>query len=469
MNLSIKEIINACGGNVLIPAADENVNVTGVVLDSRKVEEGYVFVATPGERVDGHKFIGDVFEKGAVLVIGSKSVEELISQYAFDKEKLGAYITVDDVFKALVKVATYYRSKLTIPIVGITGSVGKTSTKEFVAGVLSAKYNVLKTEGNFNNEIGVPLTLLRIDAQHEAAVVEMGISDFGEMHRLSQMVKPSVCLITNIGHCHLENLGDRDGVLRAKSEIFDFMQEDGSICLNLEDDKLSVLKEIKGKKPYFFGFGPCFSYMENVESKGLWGSEATLNIDGESLDVKIPLPGRHMVLNAAAGACVGKILGLTAEEISKGIASVVPVSGRNHLIRTNAYTVIDDCYNANPASMRSSIDLLKMADTMKVAILGDMFELGETSDALHEGVGVYAVEAGLDRLICVGENSKHMYEAAKKADAGKCDVIYFPDRESILQSLQANRKVLVPDECTVLLKASHGMQFGQILDLLTKI
>ena len=209
--------------------------------------------------------------------------------------------------------------------------------------------------------------------------------------------------------------------------------------------------------------------MENVESKGLWGSEATLNIDGESLDVKIPLPGRHMVLNAAAGACVGRILGLTAEEISKGISSVVPVSGRNHLIRTNDYTVIDDCYNANPASMRSSIDLLKMADTMKVAILGDMFELGETSDALHEGVGVYAVEAGLDRLICVGENSKHMYEAAKKADAGKCDVIYFPDRESILQSLQANRKVLVPDECTVLLKASHGMQFGQILDLLTKI
>ena len=469
MDLSIKEIINACGGKVLIPAKDENVNVTGVVLDSRKVTEGCVFVATPGERVDGHKFIADVFEKGASLVIGSKAVEELTSEYGFDQDKLLAYVVVEDAFKALVAIATYYRQKLTIPVVGITGSVGKTSTKEFVAGVLSAKYKVLKTEGNYNNEIGVPLTLLRINSEHEAAVIEMGISDFGEMHRLSQMVKPSVCLMTNIGHCHLENLGDRDGVLRAKSEIFDFMQEDGYICLNIEDDKLSAISEIKGKKPYFFGFHPCFSYMENVESKGLWGSEATLHIDGESLPVTIPLPGNHMVLNAAAGACVGKLLGLTAEEIKKGIASVTPVSGRNNLIRTKDYTVIDDCYNANPASMRSSIDLLKIADTMKVAILGDMFELGETSDALHEGVGTYAAEAELDKVICVGENSAHMYEAAKKAAPSQCDVIYFKDRESILQSLEADRKSLVPDGCTVLLKASHGMQFGQILDLLTRI
>lgn len=468
MNLSIKEIIKACAGKVQITHKNENMNVTGVVLDSRKVQEGSVFVATPGERVDGHKFIADVFEKGASLVIGSRIPEDICTEYGFAKEKLGAYITVEDAFKALVAIATYYRQKLTIPVVGITGSVGKTSTKEFVAGVLSAKYKVLKTEGNFNNEIGVPLTLLRIGSEHEAAVIEMGISDFGEMHRLSEMVKPTVCLMTNIGHCHLENLGDRDGVLRAKSEIFDFMQEDGYVCLNIEDDKLSALQEIKGKKPYFFGFHPCFSYMDHVESKGLWGSKATLQIDGESLEVDIPLPGRHMVLNAAAGACVGKLLGLTAQEIKKGIAGVTPVSGRNNLIRTKNYTVVDDCYNANPASMRSSIDLLKMANTMKVAILGDMFELGETSDALHEGVGTYAAEAMLDRIICVGENSRHMYEAAKKTASDSCEVLYFKDRESVLKAIEEDRKSLIPDGCTVLLKASHGMQFGQILDLLTK-
>ena len=214
-------------------------NIQSVVVDSRLVTKDSVFVATVGERVDGHRFIPDIYGNGALCAVSRQKLSD----------PAGPYLLVDDTLQALKDIAEAYRKKLSAKIVGITGSVGKTSTKEFIAGVLSEKYHVLKTEGNFNNEIGVPLTLLRIRREHEAAVVEMGISDFGEMRRLSKMARPDICVITNIGQSHLNNLIDRDGILRAKSEIFDYMAEDGEICLNGEDDKLAALDEIKGHRP----------------------------------------------------------------------------------------------------------------------------------------------------------------------------------------------------------------------------
>jgi len=226
MNLTIKEIANACGGELVLQECEGSVNqsvcgdtcVTSVVLDSRKVEDNGVFVATVGERVDGHKFVTDVFAKGIAVALVQKTPEQVAAEQGVPAN-WGSYILVEDTLQALKEIAEFYRGKLAAKIVGITGSVGKTSTKEFIAGVLAEKYNVLKTEGNFNNEIGVPLTLLRIRDEHEIAVVEMGISDFGEMHRLSKMAKPDVCVITNIGQCHLENLGSREGILKAKCEI----------------------------------------------------------------------------------------------------------------------------------------------------------------------------------------------------------------------------------------------------------
>lgn len=476
VNFSIAEAAKACDGKLVLQnETNEAVCLTSLVIDSRKVTCGGAFLAVPGERVDGHRFISNVYKQGAVLAITAKTPEQVEKETGTDCSDWGSYLLVEDTLAALRKIAEAYRIKAGIPIVGITGSVGKTSTKEFIAAVLEEKYKVLKTEGNFNNEIGVPLTLLRIEPEHEIAVVEMGISDFGEMHRLSKMVRPNVCVITNIGQCHLENLKTRDGILQAKSEIFDFMAEDGVVCLNGEDDKLSTLACVQGRTPHFFGLGgsPLEEVQAlDVESRGLWGSDAKLVIDGSAVEIHVPLPGRHMVLNAAAAACVAVQMGLEIDEIAAGIGKVEPVSGRNHLIRLDRYTLIDDCYNANPASMKAAIDLLEMADTVKVAILGDMFELGENTDALHAEVGLYAADAGLDILLCVGENSKHMYDAATEKvrqtenSVSPMRVIYFDDLQTLLQGLQEKKDTYIPEGCTVLIKASHGMNFAKVLEVL---
>lgn len=478
MNLTIGEIAKACEGKLVIQGmGTEDVLVDSVVLDSRIVTEGGVFVATVGERVDGHRFIPQVFGKGAVLVITEKTPECVELECGVPASEWGSYLLVEDSFKALKSIAEFYRSKLALPVVGITGSVGKTSTKEFVAGVLAEKYHVLKTEGNFNNEIGVPLTLLRIRDEHEVAVVEMGISDFGEMHRLSKMARPNICVITNIGQCHLENLKSREGILKAKTEIFDFMAKDGEVCLNGEDDMLFTVKEVNGKATHFFGLGETKGqsvYASDIVGKGLWGSEAVLHTSEGELPVQVTLPGRHMVMNAAAATCVAELLGLTGEQIAAGLAKIQPVGGRNNLLRLEKYTVIDDCYNANPVSMEAALDLLALANTHRVAILGDMFELGENSDALHAGVGGYAVRSGADCIFCVGENSRYMYEGAVKAaeellveqqNAKEQKVYHFADRDALLQALKEDSELL-PKDCTVLVKASHGMHFEEVVNFL---
>ncbi|MCM1190309.1 MAG: UDP-N-acetylmuramoyl-tripeptide--D-alanyl-D-alanine ligase [bacterium] len=479
MDFTLQEIAGACGGRLFLKdGADGSLRVSSVTIDSRRAEAGCVFLATVGERVDGHRFIGSAFQAGAVLAVTQKTPEQVCLETGEDCADWGSYLLVEDTLRALRDIAEAYRIKTGIPVVGITGSVGKTSTKEFIAGVLAEKYRVLKTEGNFNNEIGVPLTLLNIRPEHELAVVEMGISDFGEMHRLSRMARPNVCVITNIGQCHLENLKSRDGILKAKSEIFDFLAEDGEVCLNGEDDKLKALLEVKGRRPHFFGLGgnPAEEVTAGqIRSRGLLGSDAVLEFGEKSAlaaagqtQIHVPLPGAHMVLNAAAAACVAGLFGLSAEEIAAGIGKVRSVSGRTNLIPTKRYTLIDDCYNANPVSMKVAIDLLALADTEKTAILGDMFELGEDSDALHESVGAYAAQAGTDRIVCVGERSAHMYHGAvehAKPDKPQ-QIAYFPDRDAFLEALKRGPEKYVPEGCTVLLKASHGMEFGKLLELL---
>lgn len=273
-NMTLKNIAQAVGGTLhteMMPAgiSADHTEAQCVVHDSRHAVRGGIFIATRGEQVDGHSFISEVFAAGAIGVI----CEEAPAQPE------GAYIVVENSFQALKDLAEYYRSQLEIKVVGITGSVGKTSTKEFVASVLSQKYHVLKTEKNYNNEVGLPLTVLQIREDCEVAVLEMGISDFGEMHRLSKIAKPDVCLITNIGQCHLENLGTRDGILKAKTEIFDFMQEGGQICLNGDDDKLVTIREVQGSVPVFFGGGSNNAvYADNYENRGLIGSRARIHM-----------------------------------------------------------------------------------------------------------------------------------------------------------------------------------------------
>lgn len=487
--MTLSNIARACNGVLVGATADTE--ITSAVLDSRRVTEGALFFATIGERVDGHRFIGSVYEKGACCVVTQKEPSQVEDEHGVPKEAWGPYILVENTLQALKDIAEFYRSTLTIPIVGITGSVGKTSTKEYIAGVLCQKYHVLKTEGNFNNEIGVPLTLLRIREEHEAAVIEMGISDFGEMHRLSKMARPNICVITNIGQCHLENLKTRDGILKAKSEIFDYMAPDGEVCLNGEDDKLATVTQVNGKTVHFFGLGSNPKeevYATDIVSKGLFGSEAVLHMSEpaewdrqtqpdrregtdaqpqeKTLPVHVTIPGVHMVTNAAAAACVGSLLGLSDEQIAEGIRSVVPVCGRSNLISLPQYTLIDDCYNANPVSMKAAIDLLAIADNRKIAILGDMFELGAESDKMHEQTGEYAGAAKIDRVICIGPRSRHMFDGALKAGAG--EVLYYEDREMFLQEWQEKKDELLPADSTILIKASHGMEFEKIVEALEK-
>lgn len=468
-NMTLKNIAQAVGGTLHMEGAPSGVaedasEVLGVVHDSRQVEKGFLFLATSGERVDGHSFIDSVFEKGALGVVCEKAPEN----------PKGAYILVKDSFQALKDMAEFYLSGLDVKVVGITGSVGKTSTKEFVASVLSKGFRVQKTEGNFNNEVGLPLTVLKIREDCEVAVLEMGISDFGEMHRLSKIAKPDICVITNIGQCHLENLGTRDGILKAKSEIFDFMKENAGICLNGDDDKLAAVTDVKGIKPLFFGSdSKCAIYADDYENKGLDGSSVTIHINtGETFAAfraKIPLPGGHMIYNALAATAVGTLLGLDAEQIRQGISEVEPVGGRSHIIHGERFTVIDDCYNANPVSMKAALDLLTMSDLSvsprRAAILGDMFELGKKEHELHAEVGRYARSKEIHVLICVGALSKSMYEAAvSNADDNRMEnigqkVYYFVDKDSMLCELEG----ILRDKDTVLVKASHGMHFEEVV------
>ena len=452
--MSLNQIARACGGTYTGDESRKSLEVSGVVIDSRKVEHGYLFIALKGERVDGHSFIPAVFAKGAACVLCEQAPDH----------PAGPYILVESCLKALKDLAEYYRSTLSIPIVGITGSVGKTSTKEMIAAVLEQKYHVLKTEGNFNNEIGLPLTIFRIRKEHEAAVLEMGISDFGEMTRLGRMAKPNICVFTNIGLCHLENLKDRDGILKAKTEMLGEAQPGAQVILNGDDDKLITLKESRTPKPCFFGLEPSHDlYASDIENLGLNGTQCTFVTKAGRFQAHIPIPGQHMVYNALAGTAVGLALNLSLDEIQKGIESLMPVSGRNNLIHTEKWDILDDCYNANPVSMCASLDVLSCALGRKVAILGDMGELGENEKLLHYNVGCHAADASIDAVFLVGELSK---ETARGIEAKNVGLTFrhFDTKQELINTLP----LLLSKGDSILVKASHFMDFEEIVAYLKK-
>lgn len=449
--MTLPRIAEACSGQLMNSTGYDGREAAGVVLDSRQTEKDYLFIATVGERVDGHNYIRDVFDQGALAVVCEK----------VPNEPAGPYILVENSLNALKDIAAWYRRQLNIKVVGITGSVGKTSTKEFISSVLAQKFRVLKTEGNYNNEVGLPLTILKIREEHEVAVLEMGISNFGEMHRLSRIAKPDIAVITNIGQCHLENLGSRQGVLKAKTEIFDYMDENGRVCLNGDDDMLATVGEVKGHKPIRFGMGNGNDlFADHVVSHGLFGSSCDIHAEGTTIHTGVPLPGSHMVLNALAATAVGSLLGLTDGEIKAGIEAVKPTGGRSNILRKDDLTIIDDCYNANPVSMKAALDLLNMADTRKVAILGDMGELGDTEATLHKEVGQYAASGGLDVLVCVGSLSLHMYEGAAPSFTGT--LLYYETRDALIEALPT----ILNEKDTILVKASHFMAFDHIVKAL---
>ena len=450
--MTLKAIAEACGGTYYGPVDNLEKCVAGIAIDSRKIQNDWLFAATVGERVDGHSFIESCYEKGVLCCLGEKA--PICEDHS--------YIQVASTFQALKDIAEYYRSTLEIPVVGITGSVGKTSTKEMISSVLGVKFNTLKTAGNFNNEVGLPLTVFNIRETHEAAVLEMGISDFGEMHRLSKVARPNICVITNIGLCHLEFLGDRDGVLRAKSEIFDFAAEGAKAIVNGDDDKLHTLKSREDLDVTLFGMDSSNDiYAKQVENLGLDGLQCVISTPAGEFSAHIHIPGMHMVYNALAGTSVGLALGLTLEEIKAGIESAQTISGRNNIIHTEKYTIMDDCYNANPVSMKASLDVLSTALARKVAILGDMGELGADELALHYTVGEHAAQKQIDLLLCVGTLSEEIVKGAKAVNP-EINAEVFTTKEELLEKLSE----LLADGDSILIKASHFMQFEKIVNKL---
>ena len=457
-HMTLSEIADACCGIYCGDPAFLDCEVSSVAIDSRKVIKDTLFVAIKGARVDGHSFIPQVMEAGALCSLSEQDLGDV--DYP--------YIRVSSCTEALKDLAEHYRRSLDIKVVGITGSVGKTSTKEMIAAVLEQKFQVLKTLGNFNNELGLPLTVFRLREEDEIAVLEMGISDFGEMHRLASIAQPNTCVITNIGTCHLENLGDRDGVLKAKTEVFDHLKPDATVILNGDDDKLVTVKEVQGRRPIYFGLNEEFPlYADEIESKGLKGIACRIHTPKGTFSVVVPIPGHHMVYNALAGTAVGLAYGMELSEIQKGIESLQSLSGRFHIIENEKYTIVDDCYNANPMSMKASLGILKDAMGRKVAILGDMGELGENEKELHREVGTFAGNCGIDLLICVGTLAKEIAGAAKESSIQaekQLEAVSFDTLEELLMHLGEQ----VKQGDTILVKASHFMNFGKIVEALQK-
>lgn len=442
---TLGEIAEACGGKFAGSDSDKNIEITSVERDSRQIKNGSLFLAIKGERVDGHDYIEKCYESGAVCAVCEKSPVNA------DKP----YILVDSTLDAVKKIAKTYRKKFDIPVVGVSGSVGKTSTKEMLYAVLSQKFKTHKTQGNLNNELGVPLTLLSMPEDTQAAVIEMGISDFGEMTRLSEMVQPTICVLTIIGCCHLENLVDRDGVLKAKTEMFKNAAQNAEYILNGDDDKLYSVTEVNGKKPIYFGFASDNDYFaEDIKNNGEGGISCALCFDNTKLNVTIPAIGSYMVSNALAAVAAGRLLGLSDEQLINGVESYKTVGSRANVINTGKIRIIDDCYNANPTSVKASLDTLVNFSGRKVAILGDMKELGTDELKLHLETGKYAKEKGVDLVIAAGELAK---ELAKGADGE-----WFANVEQMKSAIPA----LINEGDTVLVKASHSMRFEEIVDFL---
>lgn len=435
-DMTIFSAARAAGGRVA--GCGQDAPLSGGVIDSREAGPGLVFCALPGERADGHEYMRSALEKGAACCLATHVPEGVT----------GPVILVDDVRSAMAKIAGACRDRLGIPVVGITGSSGKTTAKEMCAAVLSQKYNTLKTEKNFNNELGVPLTLFRIGPEHGAAVVELGINHFGEMSRLGAMAKPDIAVYTLIGRSHLEALGDLDGVLRAKGELVEHMPPDGLLIVNGDDEKLAAWRPARRKLTFGLGEG-CDVRGVGFAPRGAEGSALTVLAGERRIELFLPAYGRHLAYAALAAAAVGIELGLSDGQIAAGAADYAPVGRRARIIETPSLTVIDDCYNANPDSVKMAIASAGALGGRLVCILGDMLELGEQSEQMHREVGEAARAAGA-LLLTAGERSAAM---GGEHFASKAELI-----SALPRLLKRGDRVLV--------KASHSMAFEEISDAL---
>ncbi|MBR0160329.1 MAG: YjjG family noncanonical pyrimidine nucleotidase [Oscillospiraceae bacterium] len=440
-NMTISRAAAACGGTVV--GSGEDLLLRNIVIDSRAVEKGDLFIAYRGERVDGHDYMDAAFSRGAACCLAERIPETLSSQ--------GAVILVPDVQLASEKIAAAYRSQFDSFIIGITGSVGKTTAKEMISAVVEQKFCTLKTEGNLNNRIGIPMMLSRLGGEHQVAVIEMGISEFGEMSILADMVRPSMAVFTNIGHAHLEFLHDLDGVLRAKSEMLDYLPETAPVVVNGDDVKLRNM--VCRQRKIMVGFGEHCEIRALDVSADADCTRCVICSGLRRIPVVIPAIGRHTVYAALSAAAVGMLLGLSDEQIIAGIAAFRNVDRRGGVSRHGAVTLLDDGYNANPDSVRSSIDsLMLLPGRRHICMLGDMLELGEESEEMHRSIGEYAEKKGADLVVTSGPLSA--FTAKGAGERG----IHFETRQELIDALS---KLLCPGDC-ILVKASKSSHFETV-------
>lgn len=453
IRLGISEIIEATGGKLL--QGDCGATVSDISTDSRKVGPDSIFIAIKGERFDGNDFIDDAFRNGAAAVLTEREAEGYPGR---------TVIRVSDTLKAFHELASYYRCKFEIPFVGITGSVGKTSTKEMVACALGARFNVLKNEGNFNNEIGVPLTIFRLEPEHEAAVIEMGMSGFGEIRALTGIVRPKVGIITNIGLSHIEKLGSRQNILRAKLELLEGLQPDGLLILNSDDVMLSGVKDLLEVRTVSYGLEENADYQAyNIRSRGEKGIDFNIKLDGIEYDVHVPVPGVHNVYNALAALAAGHELRIPAEKLISGIAGYCPGKMRLNIIRSGGLTIINDAYNASPQSVKAAIDVLNEIEAeRRIAVLGDMLELGTWSTSAHKETGMYAAGSSTDMIITVGEAAAYIAEGAVEAGFPRSGTAVLSNNEEAVRCL----KDMIREGDAVLVKGSRGMMMEEIVNAL---
>lgn len=449
--ITLSQLLEAVDGRLLGGFDRLDTPVARVETDSRSIHLGVLFIPLVGERFDGHAYISSALEGGAAGCLTAREQDRLLPGKF--------YVKVDDTEAALGRLAAWYRDRFPIPFIGVTGSVGKTTAKDMLAAVLGVRYKVLKTEGNHNNNVGLPLTLLELDSTHEIAVLEMGMDKFGEIDYLANIVRPDLGIITNIGDAHIERLGSRENILKAKCELLPHIKKDGVVILNGDDP---LLLGLAGKTPVpaiYCGQGEGCAYRARVTGgDGVSHIHCRLTTPNMDREVKIPALGEHMVYPALIAAAAGERFGLTPDEIERGISQFVPTRMRmNILHRGSGITILDDTYNANPQSMRAAVSVLADSQSScKVAILGDMLELGPFAPALHAGVGEYLGEVGVDCLVSVGPLAEQIAQGAR--ESGVPLVIQCRDREEAKGVLS---QVVRPD-CTVLVKASRGMKLEEL-------
>lgn len=445
--ITLKEIAYALGAKAVGEA-----DITNVCIDTRKITQGCLFICIRGERFDAHNFANEAKEKGAAALMVDHQLDVDLPQ-----------VIVKDTSEAMLALSNWYRRKFVLPVVGLTGSVGKTTTKEFIALVLGAKYKTLKTQGNLNNEIGVPQMLFRLDYQTEAAVIEMGMNHFGEIDRLTKAVEPTVALITNIGVSHIENLGSREGILKAKLEILRGMHQGRPLILNGDDDMLQTVK--------LGDMYPIITYaVKNTENADFTAQDITEQ-DGKTTFtvsycnntakqmITIPTIGIHNVYNALAAFAVGYVLQVDSQAAADALSAYVPEGMRQKSVNIGGITCIEDCYNASPDSMKAALTTLANTDgKRKIAVLADMLELGDYAKQAHISVGEMAAENKIDYLLAYGEMAQYIVTAAK--ENGLNNAYHFDNKTKLSEKLLA----LIETGDTIVFKASRGMKLEDVIN-----